>query len=172
VCKLFIAEGGDLVTPATISIPARNFVAPILRDEELIHSIEPIEGHLFFLVDTGASVTCISHGDANRLAIETRYLEPAGDVTGIGGKCKIFKLGNVEIALIEKLTEDRIWYHIEELEQIYVMDKTATKVPSILGMDLLQKFDISTKRERDTASLARLETVAGDFRITSRTIPS
>lgn len=172
MCKLFISEDGTFIAPAIIRVPAINFVAPVLRDNELVAAIKPIEQNVSFLVDTGADVTCISSLDADRLEIETRFLRPAEDVIGIGGRCRTFKLTDIEIGLIDKLTEDRIWFHIEQLQYVYVMDEKGLKMPSLLGIDMLRRFDISTNRKRRTANLKRIATVPGEFRIVSRALRS
>ena len=108
MCKLFITDNGTLIAPVMIRIPAINFVAGILRNNPIVTSIKPIEDNVAFIVDTGAQVTCLSGLDADRLHIESRYLEPAQDVIGVGGTCSAFKLSNIEIGLIDKIEGNRI----------------------------------------------------------------
>lgn len=168
MCKLFITDDGTLIAPVMIRIPAINFVAGILRDNPLVASIKPIEDNVSFIVDTGAQVTCLSGLDADRLHIETRYLEPAEDVIGVGGICSAFKLNNIEIGLIDKLEASRITFHIEKLDHVYVLD--SLKMSSLLGTDLLQKFDIITERSKSSAELKRLSSASGEFQIVSREI--
>lgn len=166
MCKLFITDDGTLIAPAMIRIPAINFVAGILRNNSLVASIKPTEDNVAFIVDTGAQVTCLSGLDANRLHIESRYLEPAQDVIGVGGTCNAFKLTNIEIGLIDKIEGSRITFHIEKLDHVYVLD--SLKMPSILGTDLLQKFDIITERSKSSAELKRIPSASGEFQIVSR----
>lgn len=171
MCKLFADSNGHFLTSAIIRIPALNFVAPVLRDNPLVKSMEPIEDNIFFLVDTGADVTCISALDANKLRIETRYLEQAGNIIGIGGKCGTYKLTNIEIGLPDKVTQERMNFHIEELDFVYVMeDNEGLKMPSLLGLDLLKRFDIQSNRQGLFAVLKRISGAPGNFRITSQSL--
>ena len=116
-------------------------------------------------------MTCISGLDVERMKIQTRYLESAGEVIGVGGKCSTYRLDGIEISLIDKFTKTRIDFHIEKLEYVCVMDETGTKMPSLLGTDILQRFDICTDRRKGTATLKRIATAPGEFRIVSREIP-
>lgn len=168
MCTLFIAEGGAFFTPAIVRVPAHNFVAQPLRDNELIASIKPIEQNVSFLVDTGADVTCLSALDADRLSLETRFLEPAEGIIGVGGTCQTFMLTDIEIGFIDRVTRDRIWFHIEQLSCAYVMDEKGLKMPSLLGLDILSRFDISSDRQRSIAKLKRIATALGEYRIVSR----
>jgi hypothetical protein len=166
MCQLFISDDGMLIAPAIIRIPAINFVAPILRGNPLITSIKPSEDNVAFIVDTGAQITCLSGLDADRLHVETRYLERAEDVIGVGGTCGAYRLRNIEIGLVDDVTPDRITFHIEKLEYICVID--SLKMRSLLGMDLLSKFDLSTDRRKSAASLVRITDAPGEYQIVSR----
>lgn len=168
MCKLFITDDGTLIAPVMIRIPAINFVAGILRDNPLVTSIKPTEDNVSFIVDTGAQVTCLSGLDADRLHVESRYLEPADDVIGVGGTCNAFKISNIEIGLIDKMEGSRITFHIEKLDYVYVLD--SLKMSSLLGTDLLQRFDIITERSKSSAELKRIPNVSGEFQIVSREI--
>lgn len=168
MCKLFITDDGMIIAPAIIRIPAINFVAPILRNNPLVTSIKPTEDNVAFIVDTGAQVTCISGLDADRLHIESRYLEPAQDVIGVGGTCSAFRVDDIEIGLIDDIGDDRITFHIEKLNHIYVLD--SLKMSSLLGTDLLQKFDLVTKRSKSSAQLKRISNAPREFQIVSREI--
>jgi hypothetical protein len=160
---------GHFLTSAIIRIPALNFVAPVLRNNPLVMSMAPVEANIFFLVDTGADVTCISALDANKLRIEMRYLELAGNVIGIGGKCGTYRLTNIEIGLPDKVTQERINFHIEELDFVYVIaDNEGLKMPSLLGLDILRRFDIQSDRQGHSAVLKRISGAPGNFRITSQ----
>jgi hypothetical protein len=157
-------------TPVVISVSAKNLVAPKLKGSELVRRMEPIEGNVFFLLDTGADVTCLSFLDARKIGIETRYLEPDESVIGIGGECCAFKLEDVEIGLIDDITEDRIQFHIEKVNYINVLGESSPKLPSLLGNDILKKFDITTQRSKGFLTLQRLRKTSGEFRIVSREI--
>lgn len=119
-------------------------------------------------MDTGAQVTCLSGLDAERLQIETRYLEPATDVIGVGGPTNAFRLDNVEIGLIDSITAGRINFHIEKLQSIYVI--SALKMASLLGNDILARFNISTDRQRNVAVLKRIPSAPGEYRIVSQPV--
>ena len=169
MCKLFITDDGTLIAPVMIRIPAINFVAGILRDNPLVMSIKPTEDNVAFIVDTGAQVTCLSGLDADRLHIESRYLEPTEDVIGVGGTCNAFKLSDIEIGLIDEVKGSRITFHIEKLDSIYVID--SLKMLSLLGNDMLKKFDLVTDRSTASAQLKRIPSASGEYQIVSRELP-
>lgn len=168
MCRLFIADDGTLLAPAIIKIPAVNFIAPIFRNSPFVTSTKPIEGAVEFIVDTGAQVTCVSGLDADRLHIESRYLEPAQDVIGVGGTCSAFTLNDIEIWLIDKIEGSRVTFHVEKLNHIYVL--VSLKMKSLLGTDVLQKFDVITERSASSAELKRVSSASGEFRTVSRRI--
>ncbi|GAG14911.1 unnamed protein product [marine sediment metagenome] len=154
-------------TSAIIRVPASNLVAPPLRDNPLIASMEPTEGFIFFLLDTGADITCLSFLDARKLGIETKYLEQDDNIIGVGGECCAYKLNNIEIGLIDEITKDRVQFHIEGVEIINVLDEAAPKMPSLLGNDILKRFDIATIREKGKVTLSRIKSIPGKYRIAS-----
>ena len=98
--------------------------------------------------------------------IEIAYLKPAQDVIGVGGKCKTYVLDDVKIGLVDSIKDTRITFHIEHLERIFVLD--SLKMTSLLGMDFLARFDLSTKRDKKTASLKRLSGAPGEFELISQ----
>ncbi|MBN1160680.1 MAG: retroviral-like aspartic protease family protein [Dehalococcoidales bacterium] len=168
MCRLVITEIGTLLAPAIIRIPTLNFVAPSLRNDNLTDA-DTYENNIVFMVDTGAQITCISGLDAMKLGIETFYLEASDDIVGVGGSSKAYKLKNVEIGLIENISRDKISFHIEKIDQICVID--SLKMMSLLGTDLLKRFDLVTKRSKDEAYLKRCVDAEGKFRIISKKLP-
>jgi len=121
-----------------------------------------------FIVDTGADVTCLSFVDARNLEIETRYLEQDKGVIGIGGECCTFILKDIEIGLLDSITKDEVQFHIEKIAVTDVLDEKTPKISSILGNDILKRFDIVTDRVKGEATLKRIPTVPGKYRIVSR----
>lgn len=74
----------------------------------------------------------------------------------------------------QTIREDRIRFHIEKLEKVYVMEETpkpSARLPSVLGNDLLKRFDLSTDRQRGQGKLKRIPTAEGEPRIVSRLLP-
>jgi len=167
MCIVFISPDGAMGVSAWIRISTKNLVAPVLRSHPLIKQMEPIEGEIFFILDTGADVTTISAIDARRLGIETKYLPATEGVVGVGGQAQAFRLDDVEIGLPDKFTPRRIQFHIEKLERADVLEEKTPKLPSILGNDLLKKFNIKTYREKGYAELKRIPKMSGEFRIVS-----
>lgn len=174
MCKLIISSSGRLHAPAILHIKPN---PPYWQ--------QAITENITFLVDTGADVTCLSALDAERLEIYTDVLEEAGYITGITGKVMSYKLPNVTISFIDEITDDYIQHHIEEIDCIRVVklpeDKKETqegtnterygepkKVFGLLGLDILQYFDLSTNREDGLAYLKRITLDQGKHRI-SRT---
>ena len=165
MCRLVITEIGMLFAPAIIRIPALNFITPSLRNNAPTN-IETYENNIVFMVDTGAQITCISGLDAMKPGIETSYLEAYDDIVGVGGNCKAYKLEDVEVGLIENISSDQISFHIEKLDKICVID--SLKMMSLLGIDLLKRFDLETKRSKAEAYLKRCADAEGKFRIISK----
>jgi hypothetical protein len=161
MCKLYVSDAGTIYAAAIINISPINF-----KKHACESPIEPTEENIEFIVDTGAQVTCLSGLDAERLQIDTRYLEPATDVIGISGMCNAFKLNDIEIGLVDEFTAGGVNFHIEPLENICVIN--TLKMHSLLGNDILARFDISTDRQRNIAELKRITSAQGNFRIVFR----
>ena len=160
MCLAFLGDDGAMGTSGIIKFPAFNFVAPHLRNHKSIQTIQPTEGYIFFVLDTGADVTCLSFLDARKLGIDTRYLDTDEDIIGIGGKCCAYKLYDIELGLYDRhIAVRQAQYHIERISVINVLDETSPKLPSLLGNDILKRFDIITDRKNGIAELKRLPNI-------------
>jgi hypothetical protein len=51
------------------------------------------------------------------------------------------------------------------------MDEMGLKMPSLLGLDIISRLDISSNRQKGIAKLKRIEAAPGEYRIVSRPIP-
>lgn len=112
-------------------------------------SHEEIEGEatILFLVDTGATRTMITGGDAERFGLDFENLRKSEtQVMGIGGSVTdAYTLSNVKISF--RMSGKKL--HEETLEEVIVIKPTrdmpsgARYLPSLLGLDILKKFRIS-----------------------------
>lgn len=161
MCKLYVSDNGLIFAAAIINISPINF-----KEHTPTSPIEPTEENIDFIVDTGAQVTCLSGFDAERLHIDTSYLEPATELTGISGTCNAFKLVDVEIGIADEFTARGINFHIETLQNICVIE--TLKMRSLLGNDILARFDISTDRQGNIAELKRIPSAPENFRVVFR----
>ena len=71
---------------------------------------------------------------------------------------------------IDDFDETKVKFHIEALDFVYVIETTDRRMLSLLGMDILNRFDLSTHREKKTAALTRLPNAPGRFRAASRSL--
>ncbi|MGA3407120.1 MAG: TIR domain-containing protein [Candidatus Bathyarchaeia archaeon] len=91
------------------------------------------------MVDTGASMTLLSHNDALALGLEYDELSEMNAATyAMGGRLPLHEIQDVRLALA---TEDGLVYRIR-LKRLAVMPPIAHMVPSLLGMDVLRRFVI------------------------------
>lgn len=161
MCKLYVSDVGVIYAAAIINISPINF-----KEHTPASPIEPVEENIEFIVDTGAQVTCLSGLDAERLHIDTSYLEPATDVIGISGTCNAFMLNDIAIGIVDEFIEGGINFHIETLQSICVIN--TLKMHSLLGNDILARFNISTNREGNIAELKRIPSASENSRIVFR----
>ena len=101
-----------------------------------------------FLVDTGADITTITLADALKLEIDVhRVIAPnrRRDVEGVGGTTDVYPIeGTIGLTFLDYSSEtDKISFHIEFLERINLVPKLSM---SILGRDILDRFDIEISR--------------------------
>ena len=100
------------------------------------HITYPID----FLIDTGSSKTMISAFDAKNVGIDITTLDPSDKpVEALGGDVKARDLGDGQIILQPYRT-----YLVENLDNVLVLEKKDeyNERPSILGMDILQNYNI------------------------------
>jgi predicted aspartyl protease len=112
-----------------------------------------------FLVDTGASRTSISEGDAIRYGIQHSHLEKSGTALGIGGTATVYNMKNVLLAFRK---EGEVGLHRVRLQRVGVLKHSAKKkqlrnrlrvLPSLLGRDVLDRFELI--RRKDTLILLK-----------------
>ena len=110
-----------------------------------------------FLIDTGSALTLLSPLDANRIGIDVSLLkESAQEVSGFGGTCHPLELGPGRVGLVDEYLTSGVRFHLEKLDCIYVLPATCADLPSILGLDLLERFDLTTDRAHRIAHLRRV----------------
>jgi len=112
-----------------------------------------------FLVDTGASKSCLSQGDALRYGIDYSKLEKGGTALGIGGVCEIYSMCNCIFAF---KIDGESGFHRIRLNKVGVLKNSSTNsemkkrvmvLPSLLGRDVLDKFELI--RRKDTLILLK-----------------
>jgi len=124
-------------------------MSPSLRSSALIR----------FVVDTGASMTSIGMIDSIRNGINIFNFEKSDIIiSGIGGNLEAYILPDCDLMfLTNDNNEDNV--HIEELDRIQMFHEPNIykdgyiEVPSVLGIDILEKFKISF--ENDTVILEK-----------------
>ncbi|MCK4731761.1 MAG: retroviral-like aspartic protease family protein [Methanophagales archaeon] len=125
-----------------------------------------------FLVDTGADITTITLADALKLGIDVhRVIAPnrRRDVEGVGGTTDVYPIeGTIGLTFLDYSSEtDKISFHIEFLERINLVPKLSM---SILGRDLLDRFDIEISRVSERINLKRNDFGGGGHLCFSRPI--
>jgi len=117
-----------------------------------------------FLVDTGATSTILSARDAVRLGIsyngegqpfwKGKGLPYVGDACGIGGNIKLYGLDKTFITLIshEPSYGER---HTEFIARLLVAEAKYQEV-SLLGMDLMERFNIIVNSKATTVEFIRI----------------
>jgi hypothetical protein len=97
---------------------------------------------ILFLVDTGATVTTILDGDAERLNIDFSKLKLAETkALGVGGFRDTYEMHDTIIALEEEGTGELIYERLEKID-ILKPEKESVKLPfSLLGTDFLKRFE-------------------------------
>jgi len=114
-----------------------------------------INSPLRMVVDTGASHTTISERDAIRFGIDYEQLTcpPNNKVLGVGGTCDFYTLDDTVLMFKKSINS----WHIERLDKIYILKNefrneeeriNALRVPSLLGMDILNKCKIYYTHKR------------------------
>lgn len=98
-----------------------------------------------FLIDTGSSVTTVSHGDAVDLGIDTSKLKKrAKPSITYAGHIRPLDLGRVDFIMVE---ENRRFV-LENLQSVDVLQSTGDReldvsLPSVIGMDFLNECSYS-----------------------------
>jgi hypothetical protein len=103
-----------------------------------------------FVVDTGAAITSMSRKDTITNDINIFEFEKMDDITyGVGGKLESYILPKCKITFLTDDGDDV--GHIGELDFIQMFHEPKiyedgyNPVPSLLGIDILEKFKISFK---------------------------
>lgn len=121
-----------------------NIRSPFLKNSALIR----------FVVDTGASITSISMMDSIRNGINIFDFEKSDIVTsGIGGNLEVYILPECNLMFLTNNNNDNNTAHIEELDRVQmfheprIYEDDYMEVPSVLGIDILEKFKISFEND-------------------------
>lgn len=117
-----------------------------------------------FLVDTGATSTMMSAADAVRLGLsydnngqphwKNKLLPYATEAIGVGGELKLYRLDKTFITLISH-GADLGERHTECVENLLVAE-AKYEDESLLGMDLLQRFNLLVDSENIIVDFTRI----------------
>lgn len=109
-----------------------------------------------FLVDTGADGSAITLADAYKLGLDViNIITPDRRRTseGVGGSTEVYPIEYIGLVFLDYSSEtDKISFHIEHLGEIALIPKLPT---SILGRDILDRFDIEISRVSEAINLRR-----------------
>ena len=105
-----------------------------------------LRSDISFLVDTGADSTVLLVDDAARMKLDYGKLKPAGQETvGIGGKAR----HHIEPAIVTFEEAGRV-LHVYEIDLAIVpYQRNLRRVPSLLGRNILDRWQMSYKPSND-----------------------
>lgn len=100
---------------------------------------------ILFLLDTGATVTTILGGDAERMEIDFAKLVLSDlKAAGIGGLVDTYELHDVIIALEEEGTRELIYERIEKIDALKPEENGEDHFNfSLMGTDFLRRTDFN-----------------------------
>ncbi len=112
---------------------------PFIRGRLFISRLD-VDSEIYFLLDTGADVTCIHPGDLKQIGIEADFL-PIGSViepSGIGGRGRYFE----ETAVI--FFEDETALRLYAIN-LYIAEpnEDMEHLPSVLGRDIINQWSMT-----------------------------
>lgn len=106
-----------------------------------------ITGPIILLVDSGATVTTLLEGDAERFGINFRKLKKSKIPVQVGGGI-MYPYMLEDVALIFRTTNEKP--HVERLRAIDVIKPTRTGTRpefSLLGVDVLSRFKMTYNKD-------------------------
>jgi hypothetical protein len=136
---------------------------PVIPSFLILNGRRPVP--VLFLVDTGCTRTILSYTVAESAGINLKGLECV-DIGGIGGNTKVYELsGDIQIGLLDEEAGKLKKVHVEPLNCIYVFGKEDDRNPSLLGWDVLSRFDSSFNRQHNEINLKRLNVPPRDHHV-------
>ena len=127
---------------------------PVIPSFLVLKGMKPVP--VMFLVDTGCTRTILSHPAAESAGISLKGLKCA-DIGGIGGNTKVYELsGDIMVGLLDEEKGGSKKVHMEPLRYLYIFGKENERNPSLLGWDLLSRFDASFNMQHNDINLKRL----------------
>ena len=94
-------------------------------------------GTVGFMVDTGASVTCLHPRDSIALRLPFDRLERSEYIVGVGGRSERF-LERSTLTFLDSASADTYVYHLDVL--VGKPEQVGSGLPSVLGQDVLGRW--------------------------------
>jgi hypothetical protein len=107
------------------------------------------------MIDSGAESSMLSLLNAKKLGIDVRSLPRKKDLRGLGGGICKARILYCNFAFPEEVG-GKIKYHIEPCH-VFIGEEKEHCQGNILGLNILNRFNICTDFENGTISLVRIE---------------
>ena len=139
ICTLSSAETEDKLRPLLIDAGYTEIpINKLPTGHEIVHVT--LNGEMgLFVIDSGASVTVIHRGSAEKFSLKVSEAQKSG--TGAGGKLALSQ-APVDVISLAGLELDLELVHVTDLS--YVVDAlaaaAATEIDGVVGQDVLTRF--------------------------------
>jgi hypothetical protein len=108
------------------------------------------------VVDTGSPITILSYTDAKTNGIDLSRLKKETEKSHVlQGEINLYFADDVELALLDEKKGPKV-AHLEQLDRIYFFPKDAEYMDSILGMDILRRFELRINQPKNLVELTGL----------------
>jgi len=131
----------------------------LVLDEKKVFPFESI-------INTGCGRTILSYDKAVLAGLDFKHLR-VDEAEGIGGCTKIYELkGNIRIGLLDEEVGGKTRkVHVESLGGVYFFGKEQECNPSLLGWDVLSRFELSFNVMHNDISFKRLKVKPFDHKV-------
>lgn len=113
-----------------------------------------------FHIDTGAGKTTIGILDAFNLMLDQSQLTEEHTVTGISGDAKAREIEDVLLVFRNEPSDFKESFHIEFIDKILYLP---TSPYSLLGRDVLDRFEVSYCKRPEKITLSRNDQGEGSY---------
>ncbi len=117
------------------------------------------------IVDTGCTRTILSYQIAEIAGIDLKSLRKE-QIGGIGGKSYVRELNReISIGLLDEEAGGVKKIHVEPLDYVYFFEKKDEKNPSLVGWDILSRFELCFNKQQNDINLKRLNVLPKNHKI-------